>query len=59
MIGSKQILFTLLVAIVMVCYETRYLLVSIKTENGGGSNEIMNNLKARRGNIGLKLFHKH
>ena len=58
MIGSKQIIFTLLVAIAMVCYETRYLLVKIKTENGGGSNEVMNNLKARRGNVGFKSFHK-
>ena len=54
MIGSVEIQLTLIFAIVMVCFDSRYILVKIETKNEGGSNEIMKTLKAGRGNVGLK-----
>ena len=61
MIGSREIQLTLIFYIVMVCFDSRYILVKIETKTDGGSNEIMRSLKAGRGNCGLKLClsHKH
>jgi hypothetical protein len=47
MVGQKAIQVGVIAAIMLICYDARYLLVNLDGGNGGGPNEI--------GNIGSNL----
>ena len=56
MVGNRAIQVGAFAAIFMVCYDARYLLVSIDDGNGGGSNEIITPSPPITGNIRLMLW---
>jgi hypothetical protein len=52
MVGHKAIHVGLIVIMLAICYDTRYLLVEIDGENGGGSKEIIQPPMEMKGIIG-------
>ena len=58
MVGYKAIHVGSIVIMLVICYDTGYLLVEIDGENGGGSKRIIQPRLKIKGSISLNLGYK-